>query len=307
MRRPTRIATRTGVLAAVATFVAAGVVTASTPPSDPPVASTAPADSAPVGSTADPAACAEGLTLNDGVLTVATGDPGYYPYIIDDDPTSGEGFEAAITYAVAEQLGFDADTVEWVRTGFDAAIAPGPKDFDFNVQQFSINPDREEVVTFSTPYYTSNPAMVAEADTPAAEATTLEDIQGLRLGVATGTTTLQFVEDVIGPTEPVQIFNDNASLVQAMSTKQIDAMMVDLPTGLYLAGVEMDNGVVVGQFLPTGGEAEGEPWGLLFEQDNPLAECVDDALAILTESGELEAITTEWMSTSVDVPVIDLG
>jgi polar amino acid transport system substrate-binding protein len=259
----------------------------------------------PVGTIPDPAACAEGLTLEEGTLTIATGEPAFPPYVIDDDPTTGEGFEAAVAYAVAGQLGFADEDVEWVRTPFDAAIQPGPKDFDFNLQQFSISPERLEVVSFSVPYYTSTQAIVATADSPAAGATTLPDLQGLRLGVAAGTTSLALVEDVIQPEEDVQVFNTNADAVQALSSQQVDGLVVDLPTALFLAAVQIDGGVVVGQF-PAVDAAPGEDWGLLFEQDNPLVECVDYALLRLRESGELEEITTTWMEEATEVPVFDL-
>jgi polar amino acid transport system substrate-binding protein len=216
------------------------------------------------GTIPDPVECAAGLTLEDGVLTVATGEPAFPPYVIDDDPTSGEGFESAVAYAVAREMGFEADAVEWVRTPFEAAIQPGPKDFDFNLQQYSITPEREEVVSFSLPYYTSTHAIIAFADTSAAEIDSLPDLQELRIGVASGTSSLQFVEDVIQPSAAPQVFNDNAAVVQAMTTQQIDAIIVDLPTALYLSAVEMENAVVVGQFPPVD-TAEGEPWGLLFE------------------------------------------
>jgi polar amino acid transport system substrate-binding protein len=292
--------------ATVLTTVGAGAASATTePPADSNGADTTAESAAAEGTIPDPAECAAGLTLEDGVLTVATGEPAFPPYVIDDDPTSGEGFESAVAYAVAAEMGFEHDAVTWVRTPFEAAIQPGPKDFDFNLQQYSITPEREEVVSFSLPYYTSNHALIAFADTPAAEATTLPALQELRIGVASGTSSLQFVEDVLQPAEAPQVFNDNASVVQAMNTQQIDAIVVDLPTALYLTAVEMENAVVVGQFPPVD-TAEGEPWGLLFEQDNPLVECANYALLNLRESGELDAITTEWMQEATEVPLIDL-
>lgn len=259
----------------------------------------------PVGTIPDPAECAEGLTLEEDVLTIATGEPAFEPYVIDDDPTSGEGFESAVGYAVAREMGFEGDAVEWIRTPFEAAIQPGPKDFDFNLQQFGITDDRQESVTFSLPYYTSTHAIIAFADTPAAAVASLPELQDLRLGVASGTTTLSFVEDVIQPNSSPQVFNDNAAVVQAMNTQQIDAIIVDLPTALYLTAVEMEGAVVAGQFPPID-SAEGEPWGLLFELDNPLAECADYALLNLRQSGELDEITTQWMEEATDVPLIDL-
>jgi len=309
----------------VAAGAGAGVAAATTEPTEPsaPTGSAEPTDSvaaettaAPTDGTAsdvsaaegtipDPAECAVGLTLEEGVLTVATGEPAFEPYVVGDDPTSGEGFEAAVAYAVAGQMGFDTDAVEWIRTPFEAAIQPGPKDFDFNLQQFSISPEREEAVTFSLPYYTSTQALIAFEGTPAAGATALPALQELRIGVASGTTSLAFVEDVIQPSDTPQVFNDNAAVVQAMTTQQIDAIVVDLPTALFLTAVEMEGAIVVGQF-PAIDSAEGEPWGLLFEKDNPLVECANYALLNLRQSGELDAITTEWMENSTDVPLIDL-
>jgi polar amino acid transport system substrate-binding protein len=274
-------------------------------PTDPPGTAADAETSVAVGTIPDPAACAEGLTLEEGVLTVATGEPAFPPYVIDDDPESGEGFEAAVAYAVAEQLGFADEDVEWVRTPFDAAIAPGPKDFDFNLQQYSITEERLEVVSFSVPYYTSTQAIVAGPDSPAIGATTLPELQELRLGVAAGTTSLALAEDIIQPASDVQVFNTNADAVQALSTQQVDALVVDLPTALFLAAAEIEGGVVVGQFPPIDA-APGEDWGLLFEQDNPLVECVDYALLRLRESGELEEITTTWMEEATEVPVFDL-
>jgi polar amino acid transport system substrate-binding protein len=297
------------VAAAAAALVVAGAATTASattvPPTEPSDTAVSDETTVPVGTIPDPAACAEGLTLEDGVLTVATGEPAFPPYVIDDDPTTGEGFEAAVAYAVAEQLGFAHDDVTWVRTTFDGAIQPGPKDFDFNLQQFSITGEREQVVSFSVPYYTSTQAIVANEGSPAVGAATLRDLQGLRLGVAAGTTSLALIEDVIQPESEPQVFNTNADAVQALSTQQVDALVVDLPTALFLAAVEIDGGVVVGQFPPIDA-APGADWGLLFEKDNPLVECADYALLRLRESGELEEITTTWMEEATEVPVFDL-
>jgi polar amino acid transport system substrate-binding protein len=276
-----------------------------------PVDTTAPADAAatettiPTGTIPDPAACAEGLTLEEGVVTVATGDPAFEPYVIGDDPESGEGFEAAVAYAVAEQMGFAHEDVAWIRTPFEAAIQPGPKDFDFNIQQYTITEEREEVVSFSLPYYTSTQAVVTVEGSPAVDAATLPDLQQLRFGVAAGTTSLDLIDEVIQPSSETQVFNDNAAAVQALTAQQVDALVVDLPTALFLGNVELDGGVVVGQFPPVDA-APGDDWGLLFEKDNPLVECADYALLTLRQSGELDEITTTWMEEATDVPVFDL-
>jgi polar amino acid transport system substrate-binding protein len=291
------------VAAAAATLTAAGTADAtSVPPTEPAGADT----TVSIGTIPDPAACAEGLTLEDGVLTIATGEPTFPPYFIDDaNLESGEGFEAAVAYAVAEQMGFAHDDVAWVRTPFEAAIQPGPKEFDFNIQQYAITDERAEVVSFSAPYYTRTHAIVATEDSPAVGAATLPDLQELRLGVAAGTTSLAVIETVIQPSADPQVFNDNAAAVQALSTRQVDALVVDLPTALFMAAAQLDDGVVVGQF-PQVESAPGEDWGLLFEKDNPLVDCADFALLRLRESGELDEITTAWMEEGADVPVFDL-
>jgi polar amino acid transport system substrate-binding protein len=251
------------------------------------------------------AACVEGKTLEPVALTVATGDPAFPPYVIDDDPTSGQGFESAVVYAVAGMMGIGPAAVTWVRTPFEAAIAPGPKDFDFNIQQYGITPDREEVVSFSQAYYRSNQAILGYADSPAAGATTLSDYQDLVIGVAAGTTALDFVTDVIQPSEDPLVFNDNAAAKTALDAKQIDAIVADLPTAIFMATVEIEGAEVFGQFPPADG-AEGESWGMLFAKDNPLVECVNLALAALTDSGQLAELTKQWMTTGTPIPDINL-
>ncbi len=250
------------------------------------------------------AECAVGKTVTDGTLTIATGEPAFPPYVINDaTPEDGQGFEAAVAMAVAAELGFEAANVVWIRTAFDAAIAPGPKDFDFNLQQYTITPERAEVVTFSQGYYTSSQAIFGLADGAAASAATLEDLKGLKIGVAAGTTSITYIEDVIQPDSEPLIFNDNASAKEALDSNQIDAIVSDLPTALYITAVEMEGTTVYGQIEGSG----TDEFGLLMAKDSPIAPCVDLALAALKASGELDAITTEWMSEYVEAPVISLG
>ncbi len=265
------------------------------------------ADATPGTYPADTAAasCADGKTLDAGKLAIATGDPAFGPYVIDDKPETGQGFEANLAYAIAGTMGFTPDQVSWSRTTFDGAIQPGPKDFDFNLQQYSISPEREQVVSFSDPYYTSNPAILGTADSPAATAQSLDDFRGLKIGVAAGTTSLTFVTDVLKPTTAPFVFNDNAAAKQAIDTKQIDAIVVDLPTAIYMRDVELTDVQVYGQFTST--DATGEPWGMLFAKDNPLVECVNEALATLRKDGVLDAITEQWMTEGGDIRDIALG
>jgi polar amino acid transport system substrate-binding protein len=280
--------------AAAATTTTAGGGSATTAGDDTPASY--PADAAA-------ASCAEGKTLQAGKLVVATGQPAFGPYVMDDKPESGQGFEANLAYAIAGAMGFAPDAVSWVRTTFDGAIQPGPKDFDFNLQQYSINPDREKVVSFSDPYYSANQAILGTADSPAAKATSLDDFRNLKIGVAAGTTSLTFVQDVLKPTSQPFVYNDNAAAKQAIDTKQIDAIVVDLPTGIYMRDVELQGVQVYGQFTST--DSGGEPWGMLLAKDNPLVDCVNEALSTLRKDGILDAITERWMTG--DIRDIALG
>ena len=255
------------------------------------------------GSFANAAECAAGKTLEDGVLTVATGNPAFYPWVIDDKPESKEGFESAVAYAVAKELGFEDADVKWVRTTFDEAIQPGAKNFDFNLQQYSITEERKKTVTFSDSYFTTNQAIVGLNDSAAKGATTLADLKKLKLGAQAGTTSLTYITDVIQPDAEPFVYDDNAGAKAALDAKQIDAAVFDLPTALYVSAVEIEGSSVLGQF-PTQAGADADEFGLVFDLGNPLAECVNIALATLKESGSLEAITAQWLSTSTNIPVI---
>ncbi|MDO8389639.1 MAG: transporter substrate-binding domain-containing protein [Actinomycetota bacterium] len=253
-------------------------------------------------------ACAEGNTLEAGKLVLATGDPAYPPYMLDDDPTTGEGFESAVALAVAKVMGFDGDAVSWVRTSFDSAVAGSDTNFDFNLQQFSINAEREDVVSFSDPYYTANQAILGYADGPGKDVTKLSDLKALKLGAAAGTTSLQFITDVIKPDTAAFEFGSNADAKAALDAGQIDAIISDVPTALYWSvAAEEDGGVpgttVFGQFSIDAGGA-GDQWGLLFVKDNPLVECVNLALADLESTGALAAITEQWMAGYTEAPTL---
>ena len=251
------------------------------------------------------AACAEGKTLEDGMLTAATSEPAFPPYVIDDDPTNQKGFESAVLYAVAREMGFAPEQVSWVRTTFDAAIQPGPKDFDVNLQQYSISPEREENVAFSDPYFVSNQALVGLAGSAAEGATTVADLKDLKLGAQAATTSLQFIQDVIQPTSDPYVYDDNVAAKAALEADQVDAIVVDLPTAFYITAVEIEGSSVVGQFPASAGGTTDE-FGMVLEKDNPLVDCVNEALTTLTDSGELDKITTKWMSAKVDAPIISV-
>jgi polar amino acid transport system substrate-binding protein len=273
----------------------------------------APADEAADEPTATPStaqsstgdACAvDSLDLQTpGVLTIGTDSPAYEPWFKDNDPSNGKGFESAVAYAVADQMGFAEDQVTWVKVPFNSSYAPGQKSFDFDINQISITDKRAQVVDFSDGYYSAAQAVIALKKDPAARATSLEDLRDLQLGAQTGTTSLKAILDVIKPAKQPLIFDDTNAAKQALLNDQADAILADLPTAFYVTAVEIPEGTIVGQFQPTTGEQE--QFGMLFEKGSSLVPCVDAALGELKADGTLDAIEKQWLSDVVDVPVLD--
>ncbi len=235
-----------------------------------------------------------------GILTVGTDKPAFPPYFVDDDPANGKGFESAVAYAIADQLGYTKSEVKWTVVPFNASYRPGPKDFDFDVNQISITPARAKRVDFSEPYYQAPQAVIATKGSPAAGATSLADLKDVTLGVQIGTTSLDAVMASIQPSTQPKVFDDSNAVVTALKQGQVDAAVVDLPTALYLTAVEIPGASIVGQFEAPG----GDKWGALLAKDSPLTSCVDEAITALRDSGELESITQKWMSDSADAPVL---
>lgn len=247
--------------------------------------------------------CTSGKTLTADTLTIGTGTPAYSPWVENDKPESKEGFEAAVAYAVAAELGFGDAAVTWVRTGFDEAVQPGKKNFDFNLQQFSINDERKKTVSFSASYYSTNQAVVALAGSPAIGATTIADLKDVKFGAQAGTTSLDFITNVIKPSAEPFAYDDNAGAKAALEAKQIDAIVVDLPTAFYIAAVELTGASVVGQF-PASASTTPDNFGLVFDLDNPLVSCVDIAVAALKDNGTLAEIEKTWLADKTNAPVI---
>ena len=244
-------------------------------------------------------------TIESGKLTIATGTPAFEPWVVGDAPESGEGFEAAIAYAVAGELGYTNENIVWVRTSFDEAIQPGAKNFDFNLQQYSITDERKATVSFSDPYYSTNQAVVGFADSPVASATKLSELKELKFGAQSGTTSLDFINNVIQPTNEPFVYDDNAGAKAALEAKQIDAIVVDLPTAFYISAVEIEGSKVIGQF-PLSDAVAADNFGLLFDKDNKLVDCVNTALGALKESGKLAEIEQTWLADKTNAPVITL-
>jgi polar amino acid transport system substrate-binding protein len=239
-------------------------------------------------------------TLTPGTLTIGTDSPAYQPYFEDDDPSNGKGFESAVAYAVADQLGFTADEVTWVKVPFNTSYKPGAKDFDFDINQISITPARAKVVDFSDGYYQAAQAVVALKGTDGAAAASLADLQGLRLGAQTGTTSLTAIREVIQPETDPLVFEDTNAAKQALQNDQVDAIVADLPTAFYITAVEIPQATIVGQFQQQSGSPE--EFGMLFEKGNPLVACVNQAVASLRDDGTLDELEQKWLSDTAGVP-----
>ena len=259
-------------------------------------------DSSSAGTAAGAASCTPDQlqTKSKGTLTVATDKPAYPPYFEDDEPADGEGFESAVAYAIGKQLGYAPADVKWTVEPFNASFAPGPKNFDFDVNEISITPAREKAVDFSAPYYTANQAIVVLKSSEAADAESIEELKGLDIGVQVGTTSLEAVEEVIQPDSKPEVFNSSNDVITALKNEQIDAVVVDLPTALYLTAAQVPAATVVGQFEAPG----GDQWGALLAKGSALTGCVSKAVEELESSGELEALNQRWMSQATNAPVL---
>jgi polar amino acid transport system substrate-binding protein len=231
-------------------------------------------------------------TITPGKLTIGTGLPAYPPYVIDDAPETGEGFEAAVAYAIAAELGFTAENVEWVRTDFNGAIQPGPKNFDFNLQQYSITPERAEFIDFSDPYYVSSQTVITIAGSNAEKATSIADLKALLIGAATSTTSFNAIEELIKPSAGALPFNTNEDAVEQLSSGQIDAIVVDLPTAIFLTNVVLEGGKILGQLE---GASAGDSFGLVLEKGSALTAAVNAALKTLRDNGKLAELEKKWL------------
>ena len=255
-------------------------------------------------------------TKNSGRLTIGTDNPAFPPYWQPPaegeegtapwelgDPYNKEGFEGAVAWAVAEELGYGDDEVDFIPVPFDSSYAPGEKDFDFYLAQVSYTPERAEQVDMSDGYFFVNQALVANAETPITEAASIADVAEFRLGVQQGTTSLSYIEEQIQPATDPMVYNSNDAAIAALNANQVDGIVVDLPTAFFITAVQMENGVVVGQFPNVGDEEEY--FSLVLEQGSPLTDCVNGAIAALDESGDLASITEEWMSENAGAPVLE--
>ena len=249
-----------------------------------------------------------------GKLTVGTDNPAFPPWFEGgveggsdweiNDPSTGEGFESAVAYAVAEELGFAENEVEWIVVPFNNSFRPGDKSFDFDINQISVTAERDRAVDFSDSYYDVNQALVGLSDTPITEVSSSAELKEFQLGAQVGTTSLQYIQDNIQPSKEPRVYDTSNDVVAALNGKQIDGIVVDLPTAFFLVGSgEVESGSVVGQFPSAGGEQEH--FGMLFEDGNPLRDCVNEALATLKDDGTLDEIQQQWLSEKTSAPVLE--
>jgi polar amino acid transport system substrate-binding protein len=280
-------------LSFVVSMLAVGLVTAT---------GCAPADDTSSATSSAPAAdkCAKDslATLSKGSITFGTDQPAYPPWFVDDDPANGKGFESAVAYAVAGKLGYAKGDVKWVRVPFNAAIAPGPKTFDANLNEFSITDERKQAVDFSSPYFNVTQAVVTVKSSPAAAVKDLAGLKGLKLGAQVGTTSYTAAQAI----DPgVAVFNNNDDAKAALSNGQIDALVLDLPTAFQVQA-ELTDGVIVGQ-LPAGDE-KAEQFGIVLDKGSPLTACVSKAVDDLGNDGELFKLQKEWLSGAGAAPML---
>jgi polar amino acid transport system substrate-binding protein len=306
-----------GLLAILATACTSGGASPSAAASVAPIASTAAVSTAPsVAPSATPDACAPANLplLTAGTLTIGTDNPAYPPYFqIPDgtatkpwelgDPTNGQGFESAFAYAVADKLGFAKTDVVWIVVPFDNSFAPGAKKFDIDVNQVSYRADRAQAVDLSDGYYTLNQSIVALKANPLAAAKTIADLKAYKFGAQVGTTSLDTINNVIAPTTAAKVYTTTDDAIAGLKAKQIDGLVVDLPTAFYVTAAQVDNSVIVGQFAPPSGTDAGH-FSVVLAKGSPLTACVNAAIATLKSDGTLDTITKEWLSDKASAPVI---
>jgi polar amino acid transport system substrate-binding protein len=234
-----------------------------------------------------------------GALTVATDKPAYPPWFQGNNPANRKGYESAVAYAVAAQLGFKKSQVKWAYEPFNDSYAPGPKKFDFDINEISVTPQRAQVVTFSSSYYNVQQSLVALKGTPIITKHAPADLKKYVFGDQIGTTSLAFINSQIQPTQTPKVYETLNDAKQGLQTHQIAALVADTPTAQYISSSEIKNSVMVGQFPST-----GEHYGLLFHKGNPLAGCVDKALATLNRNGTLAALEKKYLQVYLSVPTI---
>ena len=237
-----------------------------------------------------------------GKLTIATDKPAYTPWFVDDKPSNGKGFESAVAYAVANKLGFTPAEVAWTVASFNSVIAPGPKNFDFDINEVSITDERKQAVDFSSGYYDVTQAVVTVKGSKIENAKSIADLKDAKLGAQVGTTSYDTIKNVIKPTQQPSVFNTNDDAKLALTNGQIDGLVLDLPTALFEANADLKNGVLVGQFANQGGTPE--QFGLVLDKGSKLTACVSQAVDALRADGTLKQLEQQWLTSTAGAPVL---
>ncbi|MCE6995704.1 ABC transporter substrate-binding protein [Saccharothrix sp. S26] len=262
---------------------------------------------APADQTAPPTNQVDGVTctkdklptLTSGKITFGTDQPAYEPWFVDDDPTNGKGFESAIAYALAEELGYAKGDVVWTRVPFNAAIQPGKKTYDMDLNEFSITEERKQAVDFSAPYYDVDQAVITLKSSKAASVKTLAELKQVKIGAQVGTTSFDAAQR-LQPEQEVAVYNTNDDGKAALRAGQIDALVVDLPTAFYITSAELEDGLIIGQ-VPAG-DGKPEQFGIVLDKGSPLTACVSTAVENLRAEGTLARIEREWLSSAGTAP-----
>jgi polar amino acid transport system substrate-binding protein len=279
---------------AAAVFLAAALAGCAPQDSNTPLPNTSPA----------PDVCAKDQlkTLTAGKLTIGTDDPVYPPWFTDNKPENGQGYEGAVAAAVATKLGYTPAEVTWVRVTFNNAIAPGPKKYDFDINEFSITDERKQAVDFSSPYYDVTQAVIALKSSKIAGAKSLADLAKAKLGAQVGTTSLRAINEVVKPTTQPQVYNNNDDAKKALENGQIDGLVVDLPTAFYMTPAEIKSSLIVGQLAQPSGTPE--QFGLVLDKGSPLTQCVTEAVITLKGDGTLKKLEDQWLAQVAGAPVL---
>ena len=234
-----------------------------------------------------------------GTFTVATDNPAYEPWFSDNKPSNGKGYESAVAYAVAKRLGFEATEVKWVTASFNSVVTPGRKNFDVDINQVSISDERKKAVDFSTGYYDVAQTVVSYRGSKIANATSLAGLKDAKLGAQVGTTSYRVITDTIKPSKKPSVYDTNDLAVQALKNKQIDGIVVDLPTGFYMSAAQLDNGKIVGQ-ISSG--SSPEQFGFVLSKGSKRTACVSQAVDALRGEGALARLQQQWLATAGGAP-----
>jgi len=240
-------------------------------------------------------------TLTKGILTIGTDDPAYTPWFDNNNPADGKGFESAVAYAVAKQLGYPAAKVKWVKASFNTVIQPGKKSFDFDINEVSITPERAKAVDFSTGYYDVAQALITTSKSKIAKAKSIADLANAKLGASVGSTSYATITGVIKPKAKPAVFDTNDIATQALINGQIDGLVLDLPTAFYVAAASLKNGLIVGQFAPKAGS---DQFGLVLTKGSTLTKSISAAVDALRANGTLKALAAKWLSNTAGAPVL---